>query len=117
MQARKTSALLLSLAALAFVGVASAAPTSQEDWFGAEAAAQGPSLTRAEVVADLVLWNRAGLNHAGEGDRTAIADADYRQRVAEYRRLRSGPEFLAEVRRQGGDTSAVAGQNASTGGN
>ncbi|CAM4036694.1 DUF4148 domain-containing protein [Paracidovorax anthurii] len=114
MQARKP--LFIALAALAFAGAASAAPTSQDDWFGAQPVAQGPALTRAEVVADLVLWNRAGLNQTGEGDRTAIVDPAYQQRVAEYRRLRSGPEYLAEVRRQGG-TSAVAGSSAEPGGN
>ena len=70
--------------------------------------------TRAEVQADLNLWNRAGLGQANAGDRTPDADPAYEARVAEYRRLRSGPEFVAEVRRLGGDVSRIAGQAAAS---
>ncbi len=117
MNARRPSALILALAALAFAGAASAAPASQEDWFGAEPAAQGKPLSRAEVAADLALWSRAGLRNVGQGDHSFIADPANEQRLAEYRRLRSGPEYLAEVRRQGGEASTVAGQRTAAGGN
>ncbi|WP_436405061.1 hypothetical protein [Paracidovorax avenae] len=52
-----------------------------------------------------------------QGDHSFIADSADEQRLAEYRRLRSGPEYLAEVRRQGGEASTVAGQGTATGGN
>ncbi|AVS76052.1 DUF4148 domain-containing protein [Paracidovorax cattleyae] len=117
MNAHRPSALVLALAALAFAGAASAAPASQEDWFGAEPAVQGKPLSRAEVAADLALWDRAGLRGVGEGDRSALADPANEQRLAEYHRLRSGPEYLAEVRRQGGEDRSVAGQATAAGGN
>ena len=100
---------IAALAAASFAGTASAATHSQEDWFGAEPVAQGPSLSRAEVQADLNLWNRAGLSEYNSGDNTHVADAAYDRKLAEYRRLRSGAEYAAEVRRLGGDVSAVAG--------
>lgn len=99
---------IAAIAAASFAGTASAATHSQEDWFGAEPVAQGTSLSRAEVTADLALWNRAGLSNYNSGDNSHFADPAYEQHLAEYRRLRSGPEYLAEVRRQGGDVNAVA---------
>lgn len=102
---------IAALAAASFAGAASAATThSAEEWFGDEPVVQGPALSRAEVQADLNLWNRAGLNAYNSGDNSQFADAAYDQKMAEYRRLRSGSEYLAEVRRLGGDVSAVAGQ-------
>lgn len=103
---------IAALAAASFAGSASAATHSQEEWFGAEPVAQGPALSRAEVQADLNLWNRAGLSDYNSGETTHVADAAYDQKVAEYRRLRSGAEYTAEVRRLGGDVSAVAGRAA-----
>jgi len=101
---------IAAIAAASFTGAASAATYSQEVWTGPEPIAQGPALSRAEVQADLNLWNRAGLNGYNSGDNTHFADAAYDQKMAEYRRLRSGSEYVAEVRRLGGDVSAVAGQ-------
>ncbi|GKT22906.1 MULTISPECIES: DUF4148 domain-containing protein [Comamonadaceae] len=104
---------LIAIAAIAFAGAASAAPVSQEDQFGAQPVEQGQPLTRAEVVADLNLWNRAGLNQFEAADRTPDADPAYQMRLAEYQRLRSGPEYMAEVQRVGGGHN-VAGMASST---
>ncbi|MBO9678851.1 MAG: DUF4148 domain-containing protein [Acidovorax sp.] len=83
---------------------------SSEDYFGALPAAQG-QLSRAEVQADLNLWSRAGLAGSASGDRQQSADPAYAERLATYQRLRSGPEYLAEVSRlQTG--SSVAGTAA-----
>ena len=110
--AAKTLIAIATVAVATFAGAASAAtPTLlTEQWVGAEPVAQGPALSRAEVQADLNLWNRAGLGQANAGDRTPDADPAYQASLAEYRRLRSGPEFVAEVRRLGGDVSRIAGQ-------
>ncbi|MDA8523518.1 DUF4148 domain-containing protein [Acidovorax sp. NCPPB 4044] len=104
---------LIAIATLAFAGAtaATAAPVSQEDMAGpiplTEVQNQQP-LSRAEVVADWNLWKKAGLDKYQAGDRSVMNDPMYQQRLAEYQRLRSGPEYVAEVRRQGGDVSAVA---------
>lgn len=91
---------IAAIAAATWSGMASAAP-----------AATDHALSRAEVQADAVLWNRAGLNayleiaaHPG--------DADYQRRLAQYQRQRSGPEYLAEVQRLGGAVKAAEGQGA-----
>lgn len=110
MKNTRTLIAIAAIAAASFAGTASAAAHSQEDWFGAEPVAQGQTLSRAEVQADLNLWNRAGLGNYNSGDNNHVADASYGRKVAQYRRLRSGPEYVAEVRRLGGDVSAVAGQ-------
>ena len=62
----------------------------------------GQSLTRAEVRAD-PLWKRAGLERFWRGEASPdIYSREYRVAYAEYVRLRSGPEYQAEVQRQGG---------------
>lgn len=103
---------IAALAAASFTGAASAAQQSPENWVGAEPVVTGKPLTRAEVVADLNLWNRAGLSDYNTGDNGRYADAGYARRLATYQRLRSGPEYLAEVQRLEGGARAVAG-NAS----
>ncbi|RTL34087.1 MAG: DUF4148 domain-containing protein [Burkholderiales bacterium] len=61
------------------------------------AAAQAP-LTRAEVVADLRLWHRSGADQYAELARYyGLNVAEYDQAVAEYKRLRTGPAYAAEV--------------------
>ncbi|CAM4036638.1 DUF4148 domain-containing protein [Paracidovorax anthurii] len=104
---------LIAIATLAFAsaGAATAAPVSQEDWGGpAPVASQQDQqpLSRAEVIADGNLWKKAGLDKYEMGDRSVSNDPMYQERLAEYQRLRSGPEYVAEVRRLGGDVSAVA---------
>lgn len=100
-----------TLSAALWSGMASAAPVSAETWFGAEPTATGRALSRAEVQADLAMWNRAGLNVYRESD-VNHWDADYQQRLAQYQRLRSGPEYLAEVQRLGGAVKAAEGQGS-----
>ncbi len=57
----------------------------------------GPgAVDRATVAADRNLWLRAGLG--GYGD-NAYMHPGYAQRVAEYTRMRNGPEFMAELSR------------------
>ncbi|AEF87899.1 hypothetical protein DelCs14_0863 [Delftia sp. Cs1-4] len=114
MKHAKTLFAIVSLSSALWSGMASAAPAntvSAETWFGAEPVASGPALSRAEVQADLALWNRAGLNVYRESD-VNHWDADYQQRLAQYQRMRSGPEYLAEVQRLGGSVKAAEGQGS-----
>ena len=57
----------------------------------------GPgAVDRATVAADRNLWLRAGLGSYGDN---AYMEPGYAQRMAEYTRMRNGPEFMAEVSR------------------
>lgn len=57
----------------------------------------GPgAVDRATVAADRNLWLRAGLGNYGE---YAYMDPLYAQRMANYTRMRNGPEFMAELNR------------------
>lgn len=100
---------IVALSAASWSGLASAA--SAEGWYGSEPATPGHALSRAEVQADLALWNRAGLNAYQEVEAN-YWDADYQQRLARYQRLRSGPEYLAELQRLGGAVTAAEGQGS-----
>lgn len=103
---------LIAIAAIAFAGAASAQSHSQEDYVGTLPVSLS-LMSRAEVIADLNLWNRAGLRASHMGEHSGMDDALHAQRLATYQRLRSGPEYRAEVRRlQGG--SAVAGVPAAS---
>lgn len=91
------SALRTSLLAAAFVVVAGAAHAENgEIALTRDVAAAGAPVGRAEVQADLHLWQRAGLGGPGEVD---TMSADYQAKLATYQRLRSGPAFAAEVDR------------------
>lgn len=72
----------------------------------APAAADHP-LTRAEVLADLEIWQRAGLNELSsfEGYADVSLNSDYQQRLAVYRQLRSGPAYAEAVARLSGRAS------------
>ncbi|WP_312756493.1 DUF4148 domain-containing protein [Pulveribacter sp.] len=104
-----------TLSAIALAGTALALPAmateSQEAW-GNQAvqmqAQSGSAVSRAEVLADLSLWRRAGLEALSTGEAGPVGGPQYQQRMAEYQRLRGGPAYLAEVRRFGGDASDVA---------
>lgn len=62
---------------------------------------EGRAITRAEVLADLEIWNRAGLkkfpsaNDYPEIEKTS----DYQNSLREYHRLRNGPEYQATVQK------------------
>lgn len=78
---------------------------SREDYPGLLPEAKS-TLSRAEVQADLNLWNRAGLGALSQGEREVGIDPAYAEHLAVYQRLRSGPEFQAEVSRLSGNTVA-----------
>ena len=88
--------LALSIAALGFAGLTQLAQAESTDF---SLPTTPSTLTRAEVLADLALWQRAGLDSASQEESTSFT-ADIEQRMALYRQWRSGPEYLAELSRQ-----------------
>lgn len=56
-------------------------------------------LTRAEVIADFRLWQRAGLRPFENPHLREVFDEAYQRALAHYIKLRQGPEFVEEVRR------------------
>ncbi|SCK52729.1 hypothetical protein VAR608DRAFT_5337 [Variovorax sp. HW608] len=55
--------------------------------------------SRAEVAADTSLWIRSGMSQVANRDGFDPTSAEFRQQMAAYQRMRSGPEFMAEVQR------------------
>lgn len=82
-----------------------------EQWVGSQASAviAAGSLSRAEVVADLNLWRRAGLESAALADTVDSANPRYVQQLAAYTRARHSSVYTAEVQRVQGGANAVAG--------
>lgn len=85
-----------------------------EQWVGTQASAglSAGSLSRAEVVADLNLWRRAGLESAALADTADTVDSAnprYAQQLAAYTRARNSSVYTAEVQRVQGNAHAVAG--------
>lgn len=96
----KKSAALLAVAASVSVSVKAAEVGGRE--------AEARPVSRAEVIADLNLWRRAGVEQYAEAARFyQLDEAGYERALAEYRRLRQGPAFAQEV-------AKVLGQQAST---
>ena len=57
------------------------------------------ALTRAEVVADLVLWRRAGVDLFEASKPASMATEAYRKAYEEYLRLRNSEQFQLEVQK------------------
>ena len=107
MKTIRNVALMLALAA----GATSLAQAQTPAQAQPAASYHGQSLTRAEVRADLALWKRAGLERFWRGEASPdIYSREYRVAYAEYVRLRSGPEYQAEVQRQGGRADRRGGR-------
>ena len=69
---------------------ASAQSHSQEDYVGTLPVSLS-LMSRAEVIADLNLWNRAGLRASNMGEHSGMDDALHAQRLATYQRQLAGP--------------------------
>lgn len=89
------AAIKITIAVLtSFVALAASAQQSSPI-----AAQQG--LTRAEVKADLALWQRAGLSKLYRGNNSPdTSSLAYRQAYAKYSQWRSGEEYARELARQ-----------------
>lgn len=60
--------------------------------------AERQALSRAEVLADLRLWQQAGVDrHADLATYYQLDVAAYERALGEYRRLRASPAYAAEV--------------------
>ncbi|MFY3981313.1 DUF4148 domain-containing protein [Achromobacter xylosoxidans] len=98
MQILRKTALVLALALAAGV---SGTALAQQAPSTALNSPYGAPLTRAEVLADLALWKRAGVDRFWRGEATPdIYSPEYKAAFSEYVRLRSGPDYQAEVQRQ-----------------
>jgi Domain of unknown function (DUF4148) len=56
-------------------------------------------LTRAEVIADLQVWQESGMSELSNGDEPAIFHPHYDQTMTRYLAARSSPAFAALVHR------------------
>jgi hypothetical protein len=90
--------LALSIAALGFTVLSQAARADTDT--AADRAYSTPStLTRAEVQADLALWQRAGLEAAAGRESFDPTRPDIASRLAQYKQWRSGSEYRTELAR------------------
>lgn len=60
---------------------------------------QSAGLSRAEVVADLTLWRRAGVDRYEPMVRSGLETQAYRDAYQEYLRLRNSEQFQIEVQK------------------
>lgn len=116
MKTQKTLAIVsttLALACSAFAAPAFAQDIGELSFAGP--AATGPAPSRAEVEADRNLWLQSGLgDYAGNASGYENLPG-YIAGQARYRAARSGPAYIAELRRvQGGDAAAVARGQSNT---
>jgi hypothetical protein len=65
----------------------------------AEPGATTKQASRAEVIADLRLWLRSGLDQFTDPAMRDAAPSGYKQALAKYESLRQGPAFVEEVAR------------------
>ena len=72
------------------------------------AAASPGSLSRAEVLADLQMWQLAGMQDHGREEVQGLADDQYRASLARYFALRASPAFGELVNRLAENPHAVA---------
>ena len=103
--------LALSIAALGFTVLTQAAHADTDT--AANSAYNTPStLTRAEVQADLALWQRAGLEAAASRESFDPTRPDTASRLAQYKQWRSGSEYRNELARL--QDKAITAQAASS---
>lgn len=96
---------LIGAAGLVIASLSTAQPVVPEGTVPARA-----SKSRAEVLAEFSLWRRAGLDryNAEGADQSTL---DYQQRMAQYARMRNGPQYVAELQRiQAGQAQHAAAQ-------
>lgn len=70
----------------------------QELWPGPPAASAS-TLSRAEVRADLQVWQRAGMDKFSQGDGVSWNTADYERRLRHYQEMRQSPAFAELVKK------------------
>lgn len=97
---------LIALACVLSVGLAHATGNDIVDMPAVSTCTQ----SRAEALADLNLWRRAGADRYAEDARYGLNVAAHEAAVAQYQSLRQGPAFAQEVARllQGTTTTHAA---------
>ncbi|MBL8276023.1 MAG: hypothetical protein JNL93_04950 [Pelomonas sp.] len=91
---RHAAAALLGVAIASVPMKAPASPAAEPS----VATAESKPLSRAEVIADLRLWRRARVDvYADLALSYQVHVAEYEKALAEYRKLRAGPAYQAEV--------------------
>lgn len=58
---------------------------------------QPHEVTREEVIADLTMWRRAGMDSFQQSDTLNTFDPAYIKAMNAYRQMRSGTEYTAEL--------------------
>jgi len=106
--------IILASLCLGASGAAFAAPQGEDSALLFPAANNGPSLSRAEVRADLALWTRAGLpQHVDTEAGPEFNSPDYREAYARYQRSRDSAAYGEAVRRiadsRGGHAASANG--------
>ena len=64
------------------------------------------ALSRAEVAADLSLWNKSGMAQVADRDSFDPTSAAFERQFSSYQSMRNGPEFVAEIQRIKGMASS-----------
>lgn len=95
---RTAQTLSTTLALAASLLLAAALPQAHAGEFDLPKASNS-QLSRAEVIADLHLWQRAGVDRYVEAQQYGMETREYQAAFAEYQRLRNGPAFAQEVAR------------------
>lgn len=95
-QAKTFSATLALTASLL---LATALPQAHAQEYLPTPSSSSSQLSRAEVIADLNLWQRAGVDRYVETQQYGLETSEYQKAFAEYQRLRNGPAFAQEVAR------------------
>ena len=95
----QTMALTAALRLTASLLLATALPQAHAEEDLSAPATSSSQLTRAEVIADLRLWQRAGVDRHVEVQQYGLETSEYQKAFAEYQRLRNGPAFRQEVAR------------------
>jgi len=75
------------------------------------------AVSRAEAEADRNVWLRSGMQQTAYSDNDDPASAAHAAQLANYQRMRNGPEYRAELDRINGTTSQALAGNAAIGGN
>ena len=106
MNASKTISLISS--AVLAIGLCSASAAEEAN------NAPAPELSRAEVMADIVIWRESGLADAQSGESASDpASPNYIAALSRYQALRTAPQFaqlVQRIARERGEKAQVASQ-------
>lgn len=96
---RTTSTRIAQSIGIAIGFVLLAAPAVHAQQQEPAATTQKAETSRAEVIADLVLWRRAGVDRYAYASSYSLDNEAYQAAYANYLRLRNSDEFQIEVQK------------------